>query len=69
MLWKCTLCGYRYDPDQGDPDGDVRTGTPYEYLPLDWSCPECGASKDMFKAIDEDLEELEEEVEEEGEEK
>jgi len=59
MKWKCTLCGYIYDPDEGDPDGDVRPGTPFEMLPLDWSCPECGAGKDMFDMVDEDFEELE----------
>ena len=53
MEWRCTLCSYIYDPNFGDPDGDIRPGTPYEYLPLDWVCPECGASKDMFEMLDE----------------
>lgn len=45
----CTLCGYVYDPAVGDPDNDVAPGTPFEELSDDWTCPLCGASKDMFK--------------------
>jgi rubredoxin len=49
--WKCTVCGYIYDPAMGDPEGDVPAGTPFEKLPADWSCPVCGASKDMFEKM------------------
>jgi len=44
----CTVCGYVYDPDAGDPDNGVQPGTPFEELPADWVCPVCGASKDQF---------------------
>ena len=47
--WKCTVCGYVYDPEQGDPDGDIEPGTDFEDLPDDWVCPECGANKDAFE--------------------
>ena len=33
----CLLCGYRYE-------GEV----PFEQLPDDWTCPVCGAAKEMF---------------------
>ncbi len=47
--YKCTVCGYIYDPAKGDPDGGVAPGTPFEKLPDDWTCPVCGASKDKFE--------------------
>ena len=41
----CTICGYVYDPEQGDPDNGVAPGTKFEDVPDDWQCPVCGASK------------------------
>ena len=46
--WECEVCGYIYDPAKGDPDNGVAPGTPFEKLPDDWVCPECGADKSMF---------------------
>jgi rubredoxin len=45
----CTVCGYVYDPEQGDPDNGVNPGTKWEDVPNDWECPVCGASKDDFE--------------------
>jgi rubredoxin len=45
----CTICGYVYDPKQGDPDNSVAPGTKWEDVPADWECPVCGASKDDFE--------------------
>jgi rubredoxin len=45
----CTVCGYVYDPEQGDPDNGVDPGTKWEDVPSDWECPVCGASKDDFE--------------------
>ena len=45
----CTVCGYIYDPEQGDPDNGVAAGTKWEDVPDDWECPICGASKDDFE--------------------
>jgi rubredoxin len=45
----CTVCGYVYDPEQGDPDNGVAPGTKFEDVPDDWECPVCGASKDDFE--------------------
>jgi rubredoxin len=50
--YECTVCGYIYDPAKGDPDYGVEPGTPFEELPDDWVCPECGATKDMFEPIE-----------------
>ena len=48
----CTVCDYVYDPSIGDPDNDIAAGTAFEDLPDDWCCPDCGAGKDMFEAVD-----------------
>lgn len=45
----CTVCGYIYDPEKGDPEGNVKAGTPFEELPAEWVCPVCGAEKDKFE--------------------
>ncbi len=45
----CTVCGYIYDPEIGDPDSDIAAGTAFEDLPDDWVCPLCGAGKDAFE--------------------
>lgn len=45
----CSICGYVYDPEQGDPDNGVDPGTKFDDLPDDWECPICGASKDDFE--------------------
>jgi len=47
--WRCTICQYIYDPTAGDPDSGIAPGTSFEDIPDDWSCPLCGASKDMFE--------------------
>jgi rubredoxin len=47
--WKCTVCGYVYDPELGDPDGGIPPNTPFEKLPEGWVCPVCGAAKDLFE--------------------
>ncbi len=51
--WRCIPCGYIYDPAEGDPDGGVEPGTPFESIPDDWVCPLCGASKDDFEKVEE----------------
>jgi len=47
--YNCTVCGYTYDPAQGDLDNGITAGTPFEQIPDDWVCPVCGASKDQFE--------------------
>ena len=49
--YECTICNYIYDPAAGDPDNGVERGTPFEDLPEDWVCPECGAGKDVFEPV------------------
>jgi rubredoxin len=49
--WECSVCGYIYDPEVGDPDSGVDPGTSFEKLPADWVCPDCGAPKEEFDAL------------------
>ncbi len=49
--YRCTVCGYVYDPAVGDPDHGVNAGTKFVDLPADWVCPECGVGKDMFEKV------------------
>jgi rubredoxin len=46
--YQCQVCGYIYEPENGDSDHGVNPGTRFEDLPFGWVCPVCGAAKDMF---------------------
>jgi flavin reductase (DIM6/NTAB) family NADH-FMN oxidoreductase RutF/rubredoxin len=50
--YRCTVCGYIYDPEKGDPDGGIAPGTPFEEIPDDWVCPVCGAAKSDFEKVE-----------------
>lgn len=45
----CTVCGYVYNPEEGDPGNGIAPNTPFEDLPDDWVCPVCGVGKDQFE--------------------
>jgi rubredoxin len=45
----CSICGYVYDPAEGDPDNGIAAGTRFEDVPDSWTCPVCGAEKKMFE--------------------
>jgi rubredoxin len=40
--YKCTVCGYIYDPSEND-------NVSFADLPEDWECPLCGVGKDSFE--------------------
>ncbi|GFK92395.1 Rubredoxin [Fundidesulfovibrio magnetotacticus] len=44
----CNVCGYVYDPEEGDPENGVSPGTSFDKIPDDWACPVCGAPKSEF---------------------
>ena len=44
----CGVCGYVYDPAEGDPENSIPPGVAFEKLSEDWVCPICGAGKDEF---------------------
>jgi len=46
--YTCDVCGYVYDPEEGDTDSGVPAGTAFEDIPDDWTCPVCGAAKSEF---------------------
>ena len=50
--YECTVCGYVYDPEPGDPDNGIKPRTPFEELPDDWVCPVCGAAKSEFERME-----------------
>lgn len=48
MKYKCNVCGFIYDPNDGDPMSGIPPNTPFENLPEDWVCPVCQAGKEEF---------------------
>jgi len=50
--WMCIICGYVYDERLGEPDEGIAPGTRWEDIPEDWTCPDCGASKDDFEMVE-----------------
>ena len=50
--YRCDVCGWEYDPAQGDPDLGIAPGTPFESLPENFECPLCGAGKSYFIPIE-----------------
>lgn len=49
--YKCVVCGYIYDPANGDPDSGIEPGTAFENIPENWVCPICGADKSQFEPV------------------
>ncbi len=45
----CSICGYIYDPADGDVDNGVPKGTKFDDLHEEWECPVCGAAKEDFE--------------------
>ena len=50
--YRCTICGYIYDPEKGDPESGNPLGTPFQELPDEWVCPICRATKDQFEKVE-----------------
>ena len=51
--YECMDCSWIYDPAVGDPDNGIAPGTPFEEIPDDWTCPDCGAEKSVFEPVEE----------------
>lgn len=47
-IYTCKICGWVYDPTEGDPKQDIEKDTPFLSVPNDWLCPTCGAAKTDF---------------------
>jgi rubredoxin len=52
MRYICSNCGYVYDPEIGDPEGDIVSGTAFKDIPDTWVCPVCYQPKSVFDALD-----------------
>ncbi|MCL2632435.1 MAG: rubredoxin [Coriobacteriia bacterium] len=48
MKYTCVVCGYTYNPEDGDARNDILPGTEWEDVPEHYHCPICGAGKDRF---------------------
>lgn len=48
----CVVCGYIYDEEEGDPEAGIPPGTLWADIPVTWTCPDCGASKEDFEMIE-----------------
>lgn len=51
-LWVCILCGFVYDQEDGAPEHGIAPGTPWEDVPADWLCPDCGVGKSDFQMME-----------------
>ena len=50
--WQCFFCAHVYDEALGDPDHGIAPGTAWADVPEGWCCPECGATKSDFAAVE-----------------
>lgn len=50
--WMCLICGWIYDEEAGLPDEGIAPGTPWAEVPINWTCPECGARKEDFEMVE-----------------
>ena len=49
--WQCTICGFIYDEAEGWPEDGIEPSTPWDHVPEDWVCPDCGATKSDFNMV------------------
>ncbi len=49
--WMCLICGWIYDEAAGDPEHGIAPGTRWADVPMNWTCPECGARKEDFEMV------------------
>jgi rubredoxin len=52
LKWQCMTCGFIYDEAEGWEDDGIPPGTPWEAVPDDWVCPECGTPKSDFEMVE-----------------
>jgi len=50
--WMCVVCGLIYDEQEGWPEEGISPGTRWQDVNENWSCPDCGASKEDFEMIE-----------------
>ena len=47
----CLICGWIYDEALGAPEHGIPAGTRWADVPMNWTCPECGARKEDFEMV------------------
>ncbi|MDD4887477.1 MAG: rubredoxin [Thiomonas sp.] len=47
----CLICGFIYSEAEGHPDSGIAPGTRWADVPMNWTCPECGARKEDFEMV------------------
>ncbi len=50
--WQCIVCGFIYDESEGLPEEGLEPGTPWDQVPDDWVCPDCGVGKVDFEMVE-----------------
>ena len=50
--WQCIVCGWIYDEREGFAEDGIAPGTPWDDIPIDFVCPECGVGKEDFEMIE-----------------
>ncbi|GAA5784433.1 rubredoxin [Chitiniphilus shinanonensis] len=50
--YMCLICGFIYDEAEGRPEDGVAPGTSWDLVPMNWTCPDCGARKDDFEMVE-----------------
>lgn len=47
----CKVCANIYEPEIGDSEGGIPSGTPFSELPENWICPVCASAKDKYELL------------------
>lgn len=50
--YQCLVCGWVYDEQFGWPQEGIAAGTPWQDVPENWTCPDCGISKADFDMVE-----------------
>lgn len=53
--YRCLVCDFIYDEELGWEEDGIAPGTCWEDIPDDWYCPDCGASKEDFELMTNDV--------------
>lgn len=50
--WKCSICGWIYDPETGVESDNIEPGKAWEDVDDEFRCPKCGAVKKWFQPLE-----------------
>jgi rubredoxin len=49
--YMCLICAFIYDEAEGRPEDNIAPGTLWDDIPVNWTCPDCGARKEDFEMV------------------